>query len=106
MMAEPTKERLARELLAVAEKATLANAERYRALAHRALTGEFDDYATVHVCGPTALYHECMAAGFVTFAKRVAGGEFDAWANSPEGRAAMKDFTPEQRAALFGVYDA
>jgi hypothetical protein len=66
----------------------------------------------VHVCGPTALYQELLRLGFTKFATRVADGEFDAsseesdaWANSPEGREAMKDFTPEQRASLFGVYD-
>ena len=108
-----TKDRLAAELRAVAAKASPDNATIYEALAVRAETGEFDDYGTVHVCGPTALYHELRAAGFEKFAKRVADGEFDAskeesdeWANSPEGREAMKDFTPEQRAALFGVYDA
>lgn len=110
---EPTKDRLARELLAIADKASPENAVKYRALAARALTGEFDDFATVHVCGPTALHQELMAAGFVKFAARVAKGEFDAnreesdaWANSPAGREAMKDFTPEQRAAMFGVHDA
>lgn len=108
-----TKERLASELRAVAAKATPDNAARYEALARRAETGEFDDYGTVHVCGPTALYHELLVAGFTKFAKRVLDGEFDAsieesdaWANSAEGREAMKDFTPEQRAVLFGVYDA
>ena len=108
-----TKDYLAAELRAVAEKASPSNAAKYEALAKRAETGEFDDYGTVHVCGPTALYMELLDAGFQKFAKRVASGEFDAsqeesdeWANSPEGREAMKDFTPEQRAKLFGVYDA
>lgn len=108
-----TRDRLATELRIVAAKASPDNASRYEALAARAETGEFDDFGTVHVCGQTALYEELKAAGFDKFAKRVAAGEFDAsidesdeWANSPEGRAAMKDFTPEQRAALFGVYDA
>ena len=75
---EPTKDRLARELRAVADKASPANAEKYLALAERALTGEFDDYADVHVCGPTALHAELKAAGFDKFARRVASGEFDA----------------------------
>lgn len=108
-----TRERLAAELRAVAAKATPDHAARYEALAARAETGEFDDFGTAHVCGPTALYQELTAAGFDKFARRVAGGEFDAsieesdeWAYSEEGRAAMKGFTAEQRAALFGVYDA
>ena len=108
-----TRERLAAELRIVAAKASADHASRYEALAARAETGEFDDFGTVHVCGPTALFHELKAAGFDKFAKRVAAGEFDAsmeesneWANSPEGREAMKDFTREQRAALFGVFDA
>lgn len=112
-MSERTKDRLAAELLAVAAKASPENAAKYDALATRALTGEFDDYGTVHICGPTALFNELVAAGFTKFAARVANGEFDAsleesneWANSPDGREAMGDFTPEQRASLFGVYDA
>lgn len=74
----PTKTRLAAELRAVAAKASPDNAATYEALAQRAETGEFDDYADVHVCGPTALYHELMRHGFTKFAARVAGGEFDA----------------------------
>lgn len=112
-MSELTRDRLAAELRKVAVKATATNASRYEAFAKRAETGEFDDYGTAHVCGPTALYHELLAAGFTKFANRVANGEFDAtkeesdaWANSPEGRQAMKDFSPEQRAKLFGVFDA
>lgn len=107
-----TKNRLAAELRVVADKASPANARDYRALAERAATGEFDDFGSHHVCGPTALYQALIALGFTKFAARVAGGEFDAtcdesdaWANSPQGREAMKDFTPEQRALLFGVYD-
>lgn len=108
-----TSDRLAAELRKVAEIANPDNAQIYRALADRAETGEFDDFGTVHPCGPTALWHELQAHGLRKFALRVASGEFDAsleesdaWANSPEGRDAMKDFTPEQRATLFGVYDA
>ncbi|MEM9782152.1 MAG: hypothetical protein AAF899_06720 [Pseudomonadota bacterium] len=104
---------MAAELRSVAEKASPSNATKYRALADRAETGEFDDYGEVHVCGPTALYAELMGAGFTKFAKRVLDGEFDAtlaesneWANSAAGRAAMADFTPEARAKLFGVFDA
>lgn len=111
--ATPTRIRLAAELRIVADKASPQNAASYRALADRAETGEFDDFGTVHVCGPTALWQELVDLGFMKFAARVAAGEFDAsaeesdaWANSPEGREAMKDFTPEQRATLFGVYDA
>lgn len=73
-----TKTRLAEELRKVAAKAQPDNAARYEALAARAETGEFDDYADVHVCGPTALYGELMRAGFSKFATRVAQGEFDA----------------------------
>lgn len=80
----------------MAAKASPANAARYEALARRAETGEFDDYGTVHVCGPTALHGELIAAGFTKFAARVAQGEFDAtkaesdeWAASDEGRAAF-----------------
>ena len=73
-----TKTRLAAELRAVAAKASPDNAAKYAALAARAETGEFDDYADVHVCGPTALYQELLAAGFTKFAARVAAGEFDA----------------------------
>ncbi|WP_147127831.1 hypothetical protein [Shimia ponticola] len=77
-MTLPTKQRLAAELRRVAAKAQPANAVIYEALAARAETGEFDDYADVHVCGPTALYIELKKAGFTKFAKRVADGEFDA----------------------------
>ena len=108
-----TKSRLAAELRIIAAKASAENAQHYEALAVRAASGEFDDFATVHVCGTTALYQELLRLGFTKFAARVADGEFDAsseesdaWANSPEGREAMKDFTTEQRASLFGVYDA
>lgn len=77
-MGIPTKDRLAAELRKVAGKAQPENATIYRALADRAETGEFDDYADVHVCGPTALYFELSNAGFTKFAARVANGEFDA----------------------------
>lgn len=87
MMTIPTKDRLAAELRAVAEKAQPRNAAIYRALADRAETGEFDDYADVHVCGPTALYHELMGAGLTKFARRVANGEFDASAEESEAWA-------------------
>jgi hypothetical protein len=112
-MTQPTKDRLAAELRAVADKANPDNAAVYRELATRAETGEFDDFGTVHICGPTALYQILAAHGLMKFARRVADGEFDAspeesdaWANSPEGREAMKDFSPEARAVLFGVRDA
>lgn len=73
-----TKDRLAAELRAIAYKASPHNAKKYLALADRAETGEFDDYGTVHMCGPTALHQELLAAGFTKFAARVASGEFDA----------------------------
>lgn len=90
-----TRDKLATELRKVAAMATPSNATKYEALATRAATGEFDDYGDVHVCGPTALYQECLNAGFDKFAKRVANGEFDAtkeesdeWAASPAGQEA------------------
>lgn len=77
-MTTPTKTRLAAALREVAAKASPGNAATYEALATRAETGEFDDYADVHVCGPTALYCELMRHGFTKFASRVENGEFDA----------------------------
>lgn len=77
-MSAPTKDRLAAELRKVAAIASPANAATYEALAVRAETGEFDDFADVHVCGPTALHAELIKAGFTNFANRVAAGEFDA----------------------------
>lgn len=65
---EPTKTYLARELLHAG----------LHELSFRAATGEFDDYADVHVCGPTALHGELVRAGRMDFARRVASGEFDA----------------------------
>lgn len=79
-----TRDRLAAELRTVATKASAENAERYEALAARAETGEFDDYADVHVCGPTALHGELLRHGFTKFAARVAAGEFDASADESE----------------------
>lgn len=73
-----TKTRLARELRSIAAKASPDNAAKYETFADRAETGEFDDFADVHVCGQTALYKELIAAGFTKFAARVANGEFDA----------------------------
>jgi hypothetical protein len=84
-MTDTTKDRLARELRLVAGKAGEANAKIYRALADRAETGEFDDYADVHVCGPTALHGILLAHGLTKFAARVAAGEFDA--SPDEGEA-------------------
>ena len=87
-----TKTRLAAELRAIAAKASPDNAAKYEALARRAETGEFDDYAGVHVCGPTALYQELQAAGFTKFAARVANGEFDAsYAESEEWARSQTD---------------
>lgn len=73
-----TRTYLATELRAVAAKASPDNVAKYEALARRAETGEFDDYSDAHVCGPTALHGELIAAGFTKFAARVAAGEFDA----------------------------
>lgn len=83
----PTKDRLAAELRAVADKAQPTNAATYRALADRAETGEFDDYGDVHVCGPTALHNILRASGLHKFAARVAAGEFDASAEESEAWA-------------------
>lgn len=74
----PTKDYLARELRGIASKASPDNAAKYESLALRAETGEFDDYADIHICGPTALREELNKAGFTKFALRVANGEFDA----------------------------
>lgn len=87
-----TKDYLAQELRAVAKMASPANAAKYEAFAVRAETGEFDDYAHVHICGPTALCGELIDAGFIKFAKRVANGEFDAtWAESEEWARSQTD---------------
>ncbi|AEI70936.1 hypothetical protein [EBPR podovirus 2] len=79
-----TKDRLASELRKVAAKANPGSAAKYEALAKRSETGEFDDYADVHVCGPTALWRELVDLGFMKFAGRVAAGEFDASAEESE----------------------
>lgn len=96
----PTKDYLAAELRAVAEKASPSNAAIYEALAKRAETGEFDDFADVHVCGPTALYDELVKVGFTKFASRVLNGEFDAtfaeseaWARSQTDPEVVKTMT-------------
>lgn len=73
-----TRDRLAAELRTVAAQCKPDRAAQYEALAVRAATGEFDDYADVHVCGPTALYLELRNMGALRFAGRVAAGEFDA----------------------------
>lgn len=76
-----TKDRLAAALRTQAAWQTgknQAKANAYWELANRAETGEFDDYADVHVCGPTELHRLCLAAGLDRFARRVASGEFDA----------------------------
>lgn len=99
-----TRDRLAAELRKIADEASPGNAVKYLALASRADTGEFDDYADTHICPITQLYTELMAAGFTKFAARVANGEFDAtkeesdeWARSPSGQAIAKDMSPEMR---------
>lgn len=79
-----TKDRLAAELRKVAAQCKPDRAALYQALAIRAATGEFDDYADVHVCGPTALHHELRKIGADKFAARVASGEFDATAEESE----------------------
>lgn len=108
-MTERTRDRLARELRAIAEAASPDNAAKYEAFAKRAETGEFDDYADTYVCPITQLHAELTAAGLTKFAARVAAGEFDAtkeesdeWARSPQGQKIAKALTPEMR-ALFGL---
>jgi hypothetical protein len=83
-----TRDRLAAALREVAAKAAPLNAAKYEAFAKRAEVGEFDDYASTHVCPITQLYAELKAAGFDKFAARVASGEFDAtWEESQEWAA-------------------
>ena len=102
-----TRDKLAAELRKVAAMASPKNAAKYEALAMRADTGEFDDYASTYACPVTQLYNELMTAGFYRFAVRVANGEFDAtkeesdeWARSPEGQKVAKQLSPEMRAML------
>lgn len=106
-----TRDKLAAELRKVAEQASPANAAKYEALAVRAATGEFDDYAEpsdpAHICPITQLHGELTAAGFTKFASRVANGEFDAtkeesdeWARSPSGQDAAKRLPPAMRDIL------
>lgn len=106
-MGERTRDRLAKELRAVAVLATPANVVKYEAFAKRAETGEFDDYADTYVCPITQLHAELNAAWFTKFAARVAAGEFDAtkaesdeWARSPLGQDAAKMLSPEMRKVL------
>lgn len=73
-----TKTRLAAELRNAAARAPQPKRTAYLSLADRAETGEFDDYGDVHICGPTALHAELIAADCRKFAARVASGEFDA----------------------------
>lgn len=94
-----TKDRLAHELLVVAEKANPDRGAVYRQLAERAKTGEFDDYGDVHVCGPTALHGILLAHGMTKFAARVANGEFDATPDDSE-EWARKQTDPETVALM------
>lgn len=82
-----TKDRLAEALREQAQAAPEKKAAAYSALAVRAETGEFDDYADVHICGPTELYRLCLSAGLDKFARRVASGEFDATIEESEAWA-------------------
>ena len=97
-----TRDKLAAELRKVAAHASPENADKYEHFAVRALTGEFDDFADTYDCPITQLHNELIAAGFTKFAARVRDGEFDAtkeeseaWANSPEGRAAMENLASD-----------
>lgn len=93
-----TKTRLAAELRIVAAQCKPDRAAAYEALATRAETGEFDDYADIHPCGPTALYLELRAMGALKFADRVAAGEFDA--NPEESEEWARSQTDPQVIAL------
>lgn len=102
-----TRDRLAAALREVADKATPLNAAKYRKFADRAATGEFDDYASTHVCPVTQLHSELKAAGFHKFAARVANGEFDAtweesqeWAASEEAGEIFADLPDDLRREL------
>ncbi len=97
----PTKTRLAAELRKVAAQCQPQRAALYEALAVRAETGEFDDYADVHDCGPTALHHELRKIGADKFARRVADGEFDA--SIEESEAWARSQTDPQVIALMEV---
>jgi hypothetical protein len=97
-----TKDRLAQELRIVADKAQPHHAAIYRVLADRAETGEFDDYADVHVCGPTELHRILTSHGMTKFASRVANGEFDATDDeSDEWARSQKD--PETIAIMLAL---
>jgi len=104
-----TRDKLAIELRKIAEhSASPENAAKYEAFAKRALTGEFDDYASTYTCPITQLHNELMKAGFTKFAARVADGEFDAtkeesdeWARSPDGQATAA-MLPREMRKLFG----
>lgn len=97
----PTKDRLAAELRKVAAQCKPDRAAQYEALAVRASTGEFDDYADVHLCGPSALYFELRAMDATKFADRVANGEFDA--SPEESEAWARSQTDPQVIALMGL---
>jgi hypothetical protein len=89
-----TRDKLAAELRTQAAWQTGKNeakADAYWRLANRAETGEFDDYADVHVCGPTELHRLCIDAGLDRFARRVASGEFDATLEESEEWARSQD---------------
>lgn len=82
-----TKDRLAAALMEQARKSEAKKSAAYMALAERAKTGEFDDFADVHICGPTELHRLCLSAGLDKFARRVASGEFDATIEESEAWA-------------------
>lgn len=98
-MTTPTKTRLAAELRKVAAGCKPDRARQYEALAARAETGEFDDFADVHVCGPTALWRELIDMGAIKFAARVARGEFDATLEESE-EWARRQTDPETVAVM------
>lgn len=95
MMGPATKATADRLAAAIRE---LATEPRHHALADRAATGEFGDYADTHVCPITELHRLCHEFGLPALADRVANGEFDAsreesdeWAKGPSGQAAFAE---------------
>lgn len=79
----------------------------HEALAKRADTGEFGDYASTHICPITELYRLLVGLDLSVLAARVKDGEFDAsmeesdeWAASAEGRAALSQLSASVRRSL------
>lgn len=101
-----TKAAAERQAAAIREIATTPE---QRALADRAATGEFTDYADGHDCPITTLYKLCSECGLHAIAARVANGEFDAtreesdeWARSPSGQE-VASHLPLAMRKMFGM---